>query len=357
MSATDKHLLIISSLFEPNVNGIIRCLDARGVRWFRFNTEAFPLLCQARLNFFEDGARHFELAINGSSIDSREIAAVWYRRQSEPVMARDLAEPDREFARLECFAYLKSLYHCLDHCRWVNSWLAEREAVDKSRQLAVARSVGLAIPRTLLTNDPQAVRAFLRRCGGRVVFKPLVGMITGRPPDYSAQLKASFEGKFAFPPACPEEPAERDCRVLFTQLLTRDKLEEIGALAACPAIFQEYVEKEVELRITIVGNELFTAAIHSQEHVETRVDFRHLAMMPASKAVKHTVVNLPAEVRSKLLALMSRMGLAFGCVDMILTPGGDYVFLEVNPSGQWGWIEHLTGMPITAALVELLLAG
>jgi hypothetical protein len=353
MTAPRNCLLIVTSLFEPNVNHVVKRLDELGIRWFRFNTESFPLLCRGRLHFKDDDGPHLELALNGRTIDSRDITGVWYRRQSEPVLAEGLADHDREFTRLECLGFLSSLYRCLEHCRWVNPWLAERQAADKMMQLSVARTVGLRIPRTLVTNDPRAVREFSTGCPGRVVFKPLIGLVTGRPPDYSAQLRTAFAGKFSFAPACREEPAGQERRLVFTQVLTQDKLAEIDAIAACPAIFQEYVDKQVELRITIVGDKVFSAAIHSQEHPETRVDFRRLALLPAAK-VKHTVFDLPAEIRAKLLALMQKLGLVFGCVDMILTPAGDYVFLEVNASGQWGWIEQITGMPITAALVELL---
>ncbi len=355
MSATDPCLLILSSLFEPNVNHVVRRLEECGVRWYRFNTESFPLLCQGQLRFFGDDRPHFRLTVNGSLLDSRLVGTVWYRRQSDPVLPEGLPDEDREFARVECLGYLNSLYRCLNHCRWVNPWLAERLAADKTEQLVLAKSVGLAVPETLVTNDPQAVREFFDRCGGRVIFKPLVGLVTGRPPDFSAQLKAAFEDQFAFSPAFGPDPADKDRRVVFTQLLTRDKLEEIDSLAACPAIFQQYVDKEVELRITIVGQHVFAAAIHSQEHPETSVDFRRWALLAPEKDVKHTVFDLPPAVRAKLLALMDRLGLVFGCLDMILTPAGEYVFLEVNPSGQWGWIEHKTGMPITEALVDLLL--
>jgi hypothetical protein len=354
MRATDKCLLILSSLFEPNVNHVIRRLEEHGVRWWRFNTETFPLLCHGRIEFFGADRSHFRLAINGSTLDSREVGAVWYRRQSDPVLAEGLPDEDREFARVECLAYVNSLYRCLDHCSWVNPWLPERLAADKTGQLVSAKSVGPAVPRTLVTNDPAAVRNFLEQCGQRVIFKPLLGLVTGRPPEYSAQLRSSFEGKFAFPPACNNVSATRESRVVFTQLLTADKLAEIDALAACPAIFQEYIDKQVELRITIVGDQVFTAAIHSQEHPETLVDFRRLALMPNDESVKHTIFELPAEIRAKLLSLMKKLGLVFGCVDMILTPKGEFVFLEVNPAGQWGWIEQMTHMPITEALVELL---
>jgi hypothetical protein len=365
MSATDKCLLIVSSLFEPNVNHVIKRLDERGVRWFRFNTESFPLLCRGQIRFFDDDRPHFRLDMNGAGaahtacdtvLDSREVDVVWFRRQSEPVLAEGLPDKDREFARVECLGYLNSLYRCLDHCRWVNPWLPERLTGDKTKQLAIAKSVGLAVPHTLVTNDPQAVREFFEQCAGRVIFKPLLGFVTGRAPDFSAQLKAAFDGRFAFPPAY-SRPAEKEHRVAFTQLLSRDKLDEIDVLAACPAIFQEYVDKQVELRITIVGQQVFAAAIYSQDYPETRVDFRRFALLPPEKDVKHTVFDLPPVIRTRLLALMDRLGLVFGCMDMILTPAGEYVFLEVNASGQWGWIEHKTGMPITSALVDLLLTG
>jgi hypothetical protein len=293
--------------------------------------------------------------MNGSVLDSRQVGAVWYRRQSDPVLPKGLADEDREFARVECLGYLNSLYRCLDHCRWVNPWLAERQAADKTEQLVIARSVGLSVPETLVTNDPQAVREFFERSEGRVIFKPLVGLVTGRPPDFSVQLKAAFEDQFAFPPEYGPDPADKDRRVVFTQLLTRDKLDELDSLAACPAIFQQYVDKEVELRITIVGKQVFAAAIYSQEHPETSVDFRRWALLPPEKDIKHTAFELPPTIRAQLLALMERLGLVFGCVDMILTPAGEYVFLEINPSGQWGWIESKTGMPIMSGLVDLLL--
>lgn len=355
MSASEKCLLIVSSLFEPNVNQVIRQIEDRGVHWRRFNTETFPLLCQGQLHFFEDDQPSFQLVTNGSIIDSREVGVVWFRRQSDPVLAEGLGEEDREFARVECLGYLNALFRCLDHCRWVNPWLPERLAADKTQQLVMAKSVGLAVPQTLLTNDPRAVLDFSCRCGGRVIFKPLLGLVTGRPPQYSAHLKTAFEGKFTFSPAAERESSQKDPCVVFTQLLTNDKLEELDSLAVCPAIFQEYVDKQVELRITIVGDQVFAAAIHSQEHPETQVDFRRLALMTNHESVKHTVFDLPAEIRAKLLSLMSRLGLVFGCVDMILTPRGEYVFLEVNSAGQWGWIEQMTGLPITQALVDLLM--
>src|SRR6516165_5102559 len=102
MSISDPCVLILSSLFEPNVNHVVRRLEERGVRWFRFNTESFPLLCRGRLQFKDGDRPHFQLAVDGQVIDSREVASVWYRRQSDPVLPGALDPKDREFARVEC---------------------------------------------------------------------------------------------------------------------------------------------------------------------------------------------------------------------------------------------------------------
>ena len=71
--------------------------------------------------------------------------------------------------------------------------------------------------------------------------------------------------------------------------------------------------------------------------------------------MKHEPFNLPNIITKHILTLMKTWKLKFAAIDMIVTPSGEYVFLEVNPNGQWGWIETLTGMPITDSLVELLL--
>lgn len=116
-------------------------------------------------------------------------------------------------------------------------------------------------------------------------------------------------------------------------MLTPERLAKLDHIVSCPVVFQEYIEKQVELRITIVGDRIFAAEIHSQEF------------------------HLPDEISEKLLRLMQELGLVFGCLDLILTPEGEYVFLEINPAGQWGWIEHFTKMPITEALTDMLIRG
>jgi len=117
-----------------------------------------------------------------------------------------------------------------------------------------------------------------------------------------------------------------------------------------PILAQEYIEKKLELRITIVGQKMFTCAIHSQDSEQTRIDWRRYDF----RNVKHLPYQLPEKIKQKLHKLMKIWNLSFGAIDMILTPEGKYVFLEINPNGQWLWIEQLTEMPISRVIAELL---
>ena len=118
-------------------------------------------------------------------------------------------------------------------------------------------------------------------------------------------------------------------------------------------IFQAYVPKRFELRITVVGQQVFAAEIHSQHTNHTRHDWRRYDL----DETPHFPHALPPDVAQRCIQLVQELGLCYGAIDMVLTPDDRYVFLEINPSGQYLWIEQLTGLPITDALCDLLIAG
>jgi glutathione synthase/RimK-type ligase-like ATP-grasp enzyme len=132
-------------------------------------------------------------------------------------------------------------------------------------------------------------------------------------------------------------------------LLRPEERVHLDAVRFAPVIFQEHIRADIDLRITMIGDAIFVAAIISGE-TDYHVDFR--MTMHAAPIQPHV---LPDEVVVKLRALMAALGLVYGAIDMRLTPEGEYVFLEVNPAGQWLFIEERTGQPITAALADHLL--
>ena len=125
-------------------------------------------------------------------------------------------------------------------------------------------------------------------------------------------------------------------------------MEKLETMKMTPSIFQKYIEKEYELRITVVGEEIFAAKVLSQSDCETIVDWRR-------KNLRFQCCEVPEELNEKCCQMMKRLGIAFGAFDFIRTKEGQYYFLEVNPNGQWVWIENDTGLKISDAIINYLL--
>ena len=190
-----------------------------------------------------------------------------------------------------------------------------------------AKEEGLTIPETLITTDFDSFKELYEKHKGRVIIKGIKGGW------YDKGGKHNY--------------------LLFTSLLDKSKLPTKESLSMSPCLFQEYVEKKLELRVSVIGNKVFTAALHSQERESSKIDWR----LGSDTKLRHTIYDLPREIREKLINITKRFGLNFGAYDLIVTPQEEYVFLELNPNGQWGWIQEKTGMPLRESLVDLLQHG
>ena len=140
--------------------------------------------------------------------------------------------------------------------------------------------------------------------------------------------------------------------MLLTSRVRADALPPDDVLRLTPGIFQPLVEKRHELRVTVMGERVISARLLSQADARTQLDWRarsvDLAVEPDT---------LPATVERSVRELMRRLGLVFGCLDFIVTPEGRHVFLEVNPMGQFLWIEQLAPeIRLLGPFCDLLLA-
>ena len=136
-------------------------------------------------------------------------------------------------------------------------------------------------------------------------------------------------------------------RFLETRVWTASDRERIRDLPLCPTIFQERIMGPSDIRVTFVGDRIFAARIDTAQGrapVDSRLDLD-------APCAPHA---LPDDVCIGLLRLMSGLGLLFGTIDLKLTDSGEYVFSEVNPQGQFLYIEILTELPISDAVAEFL---
>lgn len=315
-------ILLVSNKFDPHVDFIIPKLTERHTPFVRFNTEDFPLKSRLTILFDNQGQHQENLSVpNNPEITGENITSVWYRRPAPFELPPEFSVAVRMFAEEESIETIRGLWEVLN-CLWVNHPECNRRANVKLNQLKIASKLGLEIPKTIVTNDPNEAKRFINSGSGQIIVKPLSrGLVDGR--DRST--------------------------IIYTNIVESKQINQISRVQYTPTFFQEYIPKDVELRITVVGDQIFPAEIHSQQKEETRHDWRHNAL-----ALEHKEHHLPDEIKLKCLELTKAFGLHFGAIDMILTPDGRYVFLEINPNGQWAWIEELTGLPISEALIGLL---
>jgi glutathione synthase/RimK-type ligase-like ATP-grasp enzyme len=202
----------------------------------------------------------------------------------------------------------------------------DQQAHLKAAQLDVARALGFELPPTLITNSPADFLDFYRAHNGNVVSKLAGGA-------FFRSLATSF--------------------ARYTEVVSKRDVGYAYTVRYCPAIFQAYVPKRVELRITVVGRRVFAVEIHSQVSNHTRHDWRRYDMAETP----HMAHDLPSGVEQRCVQLVEQLGLCYGAIDMVVTPDGRYVFLEINPNGQYLWIEEATGLPISDAICDLLMTG
>lgn len=317
-------LIITHSGDNESVESVTRAVAERGGRAVRLDTDRFP--SEVRLAARYGGGERVTFAAGGGEFDLSEVEAVWHRRLSVAArLPRGMDAQLRAASVGESRAALLGVLAGLKAFR-VDHEQAIRRAEQKPLQLRVARELGMEVPRTLVTNDPAAVREFYEACGGRLITKML-----------SSFAVYDREGRE---------------NVVFTNPVGPEDLEDLMGLSLCPMTFQERVEKRLELRATVVGRRVFTASIDSQTSARAAHDWRRDGVALVDEWRPH---ELPSEVERRLLSLMDFFGLNYGAADFILTPDGRHVFLELNPSGEFFWLEHGPGLDISGALAEVLL--
>jgi glutathione synthase/RimK-type ligase-like ATP-grasp enzyme len=319
-------ILVLSNQRDRLPEPVIATLQRKGAACIRFDTEQFPQ--QRSLTIAYDNGGRDSLLLRGPDVDVdlSAVTAVWNRRPVAVIPDSRLAPEDHEFVRRESQHTLNALYYCLNDRFWINPYDPAKTAEHKPYQLKVAKALGFDVPRTLITNDPSLVMDFHASCPRGLVYKTL---------------------------NAHSRPDKRWGLGIFTNRVSQSDLERrLNGVSLAPCIFQEYIEKAVELRVTVIGHQIFTCRLDSQSLEATRDDWRRTVLYGR---IPHTPADIPDDLKVRIHRLLDALGLLFGCLDFIVTPEGRHVFLEINPNGQWLWIEHETGLPLMEAFTEMLI--
>jgi glutathione synthase/RimK-type ligase-like ATP-grasp enzyme len=327
-------VLIVTNQDDPHADCVIRALLTIGIEPVRLNTDEVPLDTVFGLRFEGAWNGRIELAASNRIVDVERIRSVWWRRPRAYRLPEGLSPLERDFAADELDHALRGLWSALD-CYWMSHPDAITRAGWKLGQLQRAARLGFAVPRTLVTTDPAQVLAFHEACREQVVYKVMTG------PYMAADRFAERHPDAPLPEAVQTH----------TTAVGAAELEHLEHIRVVPCLFQERVPKRCELRVTVVGGEVFVAEIDSQAHEHGRVDWRDVH----AEDLAVCAGQIPAAVADACCALVRGYGLTFSAIDLIVTPDDRYVFLESNPNGQFRFVEELVPeLEITDAIAAAL---
>ena len=317
-------LIVTDPANDGHLYPVLNELGRRGNEIQLFNPSAYPL--SAKINV-ESTPTAAKAVINWEEqeIDLAQVGSVWYRRPGNFNLPEELTPKEAEWLKGESAALINGIYANTD-ALWVSEPHNIRRADLKLLQLRLARELGFKVPEYLVTNDPEKARSFIQAHPDGVIIKGIW---------------------------MPMIVTEDQAGMIYTHLVKPEDLEELDSVSYGPTFLQGLVPKSRDIRVTVIGDELFAAGIDSMLVEEARIDFRVAEMMD----LPHEPVTLPQPVADACLAIVKRLGLRFGAIDLLETPDGDYVFLENNPNGQWYWVEMMTGQPMASAMADLLERG
>lgn len=313
-------VLILTEETDPSADAMVHALHEREAIVHRVHTSWFP--AQLRVSAQLCGGRWVgSLRTPHRTVDLSTITAVWYRSPQAYTFPTAMTPTERHHANMEAKYGLGGVLTSLP-ALWVNHPARLADAAYKPVQLAAAQRCGLTVADTVITNEAATAREFAGQ--GRTVTKMLG----------AASIVEEGVRKLAF-----------------TRLLDETDTDDLAGIEQTAHLFQRWAPKAHEVRVVAIGDAVTAIAIHADSaaaYVDWRSDYPSL---------RYELTTLPGAVVSGVRALMRELGLVYGALDFVVSPSGEWWFLEINPAGQYQWLEDQTGAGFTDQLADLLAEG
>ncbi len=228
---------------------------------------------------------------------------------------------DRPYLNGERKHFLEGLFLCFSNAKWINPMFATQIAERKLYQLQVAAKLGLNIPKSFVGNKLSNALDFLSLTPETII-KPISNGLQVLPDKVYS---------------------------IYTTQVNRQSFEALGLAETfdTPVFLQEKIVNQADIRVTIVGKTAYPVEILKKND---EVDWRKPEIVKEYKTT-----SLPTHITNKLLELNQFFGLVYSAIDLIRTPGNQYVFLEINPVGEWVWLERELNLDISAKLIKELI--
>jgi len=315
-----KKVLILTHQNDPHAFSVREYLDQIGIKNFTIVTETFLRDCKIN---FSSRELVYSVEQEGEVIHLDSSWNIWNRRVMIPDREKGIPKDLQNLVIDECEKTWDNLL--ISHPgKVVNRPQNHFYANNKLDQIKFALQKGILVPDTIVTTDPSKLREFYELHGGNICFKLQKGAVVRTP-----------EGN----------------KVVYTNKVTNEQMKHASLVSSHPSLFQEYIDKDFEVRVISTDRTSTGIAIHSQDSEISKVDYRRYDL----ENVRYHQIDLPPEIRTFCSDMLQHYGLHFGAFDFIYSKNGRYCFLELNPNGQWLWLQEKSGYDLTKEIAENLI--
>lgn len=312
-------VLIITNSKDATVDYLCGCMKKASLSFLRFNTD-IDLRC---VSISYKGLLP-KMSMYDKSYIPSDFNHVWYRR---PHPLKTWLKGDKtEVVHIEAewSEAIEGFLSHISHKCWMNHPTFNSCASHKIEQISRARSLGLIVPETIVTQDANIFHKFWNKCHGQIIVKPLA----------SGYL---------------ERKLPKDDTLIYTSKVRYENLPNLKLLHNSPTLFQELIRKDLDVRIITVDKELHGIGLSEKNpNSNQRLDIRRDNM----NGVNYKKISIPNEVKKALQKLVKSYNLRFSAIDMAIDKQGKWIFFEINPNGQWAWLDLIGGSDIASAFIR-----
>ncbi len=313
-------VVIITNQKDVHSDAVEIWLQEWNISYFRFHPDELISRYEVK---YEIIPYSFEVidTFSGMRCIPEKVKSVWFRRPIKPHVHKNSSEDSRAYFEDEISAFLASFYMAMQDAYWVNPLSKISWANDKLSQLREAKRLGFRLPETFVTNSSIKAYSFYQNQPMNCIVKPFRATLIGE-----------------------------NIRVFTHKLGNNLKLTDFDCVVATPTVLQEFIDKTSDLRVTVIGRDIFACRIFSQTHEKTKIDFRLADVMD----IPHEMVIIDEHFKKRILAYSQCFGLPSCEFDFAEVETGEPYFLECNPNGQWLWIEIMCKVDISKSMASLL---
>ncbi len=311
-------VILITNTNDVTIDYVVKELKNRNIMYYRLNTDNIPNNINIDFYFENENFKILDL-YKKIELNLHDFNSVYYRR---PVInslnyLEEVSYNEKIYLQRELFAIFEGIYKILEDKFWLNNVYRIREAENKIYQLILAKNIGFNTPETVISNNFSTIEKIVEKY------------------QYNNIIKSIKNGYID------------DNKVIFTSLIDGNVIK--NQISMFPNFIQNNIEKFCDIRCTIIGNDIFSAEILSQNEIGSKIDWRR-----SENILEHKKHKLPIDIELKCLELTKKLKLNYSAIDLVLDKNGKYIFLEINPNGQWAWIENILKFPISKRIVDIL---